>query len=137
MIDVFPAYQQQQVRTQLSFVLMAVFCQQLLPKADGRGRVLAAEIMVVNAAIRALIRDDKAHQIYSIIQTGAKTGMSTMNQALFNLVQKRQISYEDALERTSDPDDFKRTFQRVTDGGVKGPPGPPQGSSGQRPAAGH
>jgi twitching motility protein PilT len=70
---------------------------------------------VVNAAIRALIRDDKAHQIYSIIQTGGKSGMSTMNQALFNLVQKRQISYEDALERTSDPDDFKRTFQRIAE----------------------
>jgi twitching motility protein PilT len=132
MIDVFPAYQQQQVRTQLSFVLMAVFCQQLLPKADGRGRVMAAEIMVVNAAVRSLIRDDKAHQIYSIIQTGAKSGMQTMNQALFNLVQKRQCSYEDALERTSDPDDFKRTFQRVNETAAKtgsapavgGPPRP-------------
>src|SRR5204863_4752865 len=80
MIDVFPAYQQQQVRTQLSFVLMAVFCQQLLAKADGRGRVLASEIMVVNAAIRALIRDDKAHQIYSVSQTGQTAGMQTRNQ---------------------------------------------------------
>jgi twitching motility protein PilT len=115
-IDVFPAYQQQQVRTQLSFVLMAVFCQQLLPKADGRGRCLAAEMMIVNAAVRSLIRDDKAHQIYSVIQTGGKQGMMTMNQALFNLVQKRQCSYEDALERTSDVDDFKRQFSRIPDG---------------------
>src|SRR3954468_20901144 len=100
---------------------MAVFCQQLLAKADGRGRILAAEIMVVNAAIRALIRDDKAHQIYSIIQTGGKTGMMTMNQALFNLVQKRLCSYEDGLERTSDAGDFKRTFQRLAEGKTAGP----------------
>ena len=110
-VDVFPAYQQQQIRTQLSFVLQAVFCQQLLPKADGRGRVLVAEIMVCNAAVRALIRDDKCHQIYSIIQTGGRLGMQTMNQALFNLVQKRTISYDDAFERTTDPEDFIRTFQ--------------------------
>lgn len=109
-VDVFPAYQQQQIRTQLSFVLQAVFCQQLLPKADGRGRVLVAEIMVCNAAVRALIRDDKCHQIYSIIQTGGRLGMQTMNQSLINNVQKRLISYEDALARSTDPDDFKRTF---------------------------
>ncbi|MEZ0229936.1 MAG: type IV pilus twitching motility protein PilT [Planctomycetota bacterium] len=133
MIDVFPAYQQQQVRTQLSFVLMAVFCQQLLAKADGRGRVMAAEIMVVNAAIRALIRDDKAHQIYSIIQTGGKAGMQTMNQALFVCVQKRLISYEDALERTSDPDDFKRTFQRIAEGKPAGGPANAPAQGGPRP----
>jgi twitching motility protein PilT len=109
-IDVFPAYQQQQVRTQLSFSLQAVFCQQLLPKIDGRGRVLVQEILVCNNAVRALIRDDKAHQIYSIIQTGAKHGMVTMNQSLYNQVQKRLINYEDALARSTDPDDFKRTF---------------------------
>jgi len=130
MIDVFPAYQQQQIRTQLSFVLMAVFCQQLLPKPDGRGRVLCAEIMLVNNAVRALIRDDKAHQIYSIIQTGGKQGMQTMNQALFNLVQKRLVSYEDALERTTDVDDFKRQFVAAPSGGVQKPGAPPP-----RPAA--
>lgn len=112
-IDVFPAYQQQQVRTQLSFVLQSVFCQQLLPRLDGRGRTLCAEIMVCNNAVRALIRDDKAHQIYSIIQTGGKLGMQTMNQSLYNNVQKRMISYEDALTRSTDPDDFKRTFARA------------------------
>ena len=112
-VDVFPAYQQQQIRTVLSFTLMAVFCQQLLPKADGRGRILAAEIMIANNAVRSLVRDNKAHQIYSIIQTGGKLGMKTMNQSLFELVQKRQCSYQDAFERTSDPDDFLRTFQSM------------------------
>jgi len=110
-VDVFPAYQQQQIRTVLSFVLQAVFCQQLLSKADGRGRALAAEIMIANSAVRSLVRDDKAHQIYSIIQTGGKLGMQTMNQSLFNLVQKRLVSYDTAYERTTDPDDFIRTFQ--------------------------
>jgi twitching motility protein PilT len=112
-VDVFPAYQQQQIRTQLSFVLSAVFCQQLMPCADGRGRCLAAEVMVANSAIRSLIREDKAHQIYSIIQTGGKAGMRTMNQALFELYQSKQITYEDALARTSDPDDLKRVMQRL------------------------
>jgi twitching motility protein PilT len=112
-IDVFPAYQQSQIRTQLSFVLSAVFSQQLLPKADGRGRVLAAEVMVANSAIRSLVREDKAHQIYSIIQTGGKLGMSTMNQALFDLVQSKQVTYEECLARSSEPDDLKRLFQRL------------------------
>ena len=112
-VDVFPAYQQQQIRTQLSFTLQAVFCQQLLPKADGRGRALAAEVMVANSAIRSLIREDKAHQIYSIIQTGGKSGMKTMNQALYELYQAKLITYEEALSRTSDPDDLKRVFQRI------------------------
>ncbi|GIW71297.1 MAG: twitching motility protein PilT [Planctomycetota bacterium] len=112
-VDVFPAYQQQQIRTQLSFVLQAVFCQQLLPRADGRGRVLAAEVMVCNSAIRSLIREDKAHQIYSLIQTGGKSGMRTMNQALYELYQAKLITYDDALARTTDPDDLKRVFQRI------------------------
>ncbi len=112
-VDVFPAHQQQQIRTQLSFTLQAVFCQQLLPKSDGRGRVLAAEVMVANSAIRSLVREDKAHQIYSIIQTGGKMGMKTMNQALFELYTAKLITYEEALSRTTDPDDLKRTFQRL------------------------
>jgi twitching motility protein PilT len=79
--------------------------------------------MVVNSAIRSLIRDDKAHQIYSVIQTGGKTGMATMNQALFNLVQKRLVSYEDALERSTDVDDFKRQFAKAPgDAGRQGGP---------------
>ena len=97
-VDVFPPYQQQQIRTQLSFTLQAVFCQQLLPRANGRGRVLACEVMVANSAVRSLIRDDKAHQIYSIIQTGGREGMRTMNQSLFQLYQASLITYEEAAQ---------------------------------------
>jgi twitching motility protein PilT len=112
-IDVFPEHQQQQIRTQLSFTIEAVFCQQLLQKLNGRGRVLAAEVMVANAAVRALIRDNKAHQIYSIIQTGGALGMQTMNQALYDLYKKNLISFEDAIARTTDPDDLRRMFKRM------------------------
>ena len=128
-VDVFPAYQQQQIRTVLSFVLQAVFCQQLLPKADGRGRVMAAEIMVANSAVRSLIRDDKGHQIYSIIQTQRKLGMQTMNQSLFEIVQKRLVTFEDARERTTDAEDFMRTFQSM---GVDVPGQPQQQQPGRR-----
>lgn len=112
-VDVFPAHQQQQIRTQLSFTLKGVFCQQLLQRLNGRGRVMAAEILVANSAVRALIRDDKAHQIYSIIQTGSREGMRTMNQSLFQLYQANLISYEEALTHTTDADDLKRTFERA------------------------
>jgi twitching motility protein PilT len=139
-VDVFPAYQQQQIRTVLSFTLSAVFCQQLLPKADGRGRAMACEIMIANSAVRSLVRDNKAHQIYSIIQTSAKIGMITMNQSLFQLVQKRLVSYQDAYERTSDPDDFVRTFQSagaVVPGGAPAPVGREGGAAGAgKPKAG-
>jgi len=111
-VDVFPAYQQQQIRTQLAFSLVGVFCQQLVPKVGGKGRVMAAEIMLSNPAVRALIREDKAHQIYSIIQTGGKVGMATMNQSLSNLVKGGQISMEEAITRTSDPEDLKRLMAR-------------------------
>ncbi len=111
-IDVFPAHQQQQVRTQLSFTLEAVFCQQLLPRADGRGRALAAEIMVCNQAVRALVREDKIHQIGSIIQTGGRFGMRTMNQALFELYRSHQVTYDEALSHSSDVEDLKRLFQK-------------------------
>ncbi len=107
-IDVFPAHQQPQVRTQLSFTLQAVFCQQLLPKKQGKGRCLCAEVMVVNAAIRSLIREDKAHQIYSIIQTGGRAGMHTMNQALAELVKTNQVHMDEAMAHSSDMDDLKR-----------------------------
>ncbi|MGQ0612746.1 MAG: type IV pilus twitching motility protein PilT [Planctomycetaceae bacterium] len=111
-VDVFPSHQQQQVRTQLSFVLQAVFCQQLVPRSNGRGRVLACEVMIGNPAIRALIRDNKAHQIYSLIQTGGKFGMKTMNQALFELYQAGHITFDEAMGHTTDPEDLKRVFQR-------------------------
>jgi len=112
-VDIFPGQQQQQIRTQLSFTLQAVFCQELLPRADGTGRALASERMVVNGAIRNQIRDDKAHQIYSIIQTGAEAGMATMNQSLFELYKAGTISYDEALSRTNDPEDLLRTFAKL------------------------
>jgi twitching motility protein PilT len=108
-VDVFPTHQQQQVRTQLSFVLEGVLSQTLIPKAQGRGRALALEVMVPNMAIRALIRDDKVHQIYSQMQMGQdKFGMQTMNQCLFMLFHKKQISMENALSRSSDPDELRQ-----------------------------
>ena len=112
-VDVFPSSQQQQVRTQLSFSLQAVLCQQLLPLATGKGRCLAIETMIANSAIRSLIRDDKAHQIYSIIQTGGKLGMRTMNQSLHELCRRNLISYDDALSYSGDVEDLKRTFART------------------------
>jgi twitching motility protein PilT len=108
-VDVFPPYQQTQIRAQLSFSLEAVLSQTLIPKASGKGRALALEIMVPNPAIRNLIREDKLHQIYSQMQVGQdKFGMQTMNQSLFNLHQRRLISLEDALGRSTDPDELKQ-----------------------------
>ncbi|MFA5585848.1 MAG: type IV pilus twitching motility protein PilT [Saccharofermentanales bacterium] len=108
-VDVFPTSQQQQIRTQLSFVLEGVISQTLLPKAQGKGRVCALEIMVPNMAIRALIRDDKVHQIYSQMQMGQdKYGMQTMNQALFHLWHKKQITSDVALTRSSEPDELRQ-----------------------------
>ena len=100
-IDVFPPHQQSQVRAQLSFVLEGVVSQQLIPKIGG-GRVLGMEVMIPNSAIRNLIREDKVHQIYSIMQTGqAKFGMQTLNQSLYDLYVKKQIAYEDCIGRSS------------------------------------
>src|SRR6185369_7440852 len=107
-IDVFPAYQQAQVRAQLSFTLVAVLTQTLLPRASGPGRALAMEVMIPNAAIRNLIREDKLHQIYSQMQVGqGGSGMQTMNQALASLYQRRLISLEHALAHSPDMDEFK------------------------------
>ncbi len=105
-IDVFPAHQQQQVRTQLSFTLEAVFCQQLLPHASGRGRVLAAEIMLANSAVRALIREGKGHQLYSQIQTGGRQGMKTMAAWMVELVRAGKVRQEDAERTLSDANEF-------------------------------
>jgi twitching motility protein PilT len=102
-IDVFPAHQQGQIRTQLSLVLEGIVCQALLPKADGKGRVASLEIMIPTPAIRNLIRDDKVHQIYGLMQAGQKHGMQTMNQALFNAVVSKDISTEEAMRRSHDP----------------------------------
>jgi twitching motility protein PilT len=111
-IDVFPAYQQPQVRAQLSFVLEGVLSQVLIPRADGKGRVLALEIMIPNPAIRNLIREDKIHQIYSQMQVGQeKFGMQTMNQALANLYFRRQITMNDAMSRSSDIDELRQIIE--------------------------
>jgi len=107
-IDVFPSNQQAQIRAQLSLVLEGIMCQALLPKANGQGRVAALEILVPNAAIRNLIREDKIHQIYSMMQTGQeKYGMQTFNQALATLYHKRQISLELAMQRSSNTDELR------------------------------
>jgi len=111
-IDVFPAHQQQQVRTQLSFVLNAIFCQQLIPKSNGKGRTLCSEILLANPAVRSLIRENKAHQVYSIIQVSAKYGMKTMNQSLYELYKGGHLTFEDALQYSGDVEDMKKTFQR-------------------------
>jgi len=107
-VDVFPPYQQSQVRAQLSFVLEGVLSQTLLPRANGPGRALAVEVMVPNSAIRNLIREDKVHQIYSAMQVGQdKFGMQTMNQSLAQLYQRRMITMEDAMARCSDADELR------------------------------
>ncbi|HVO18021.1 MAG TPA: type IV pilus twitching motility protein PilT [Anaeromyxobacter sp.] len=107
-LDVFPPYQQPQVRAQLSFVLEGVLTQNLLPRAGGPGRVLIAEVMIPNPAIRNLIREDKVHQVYSQMQVGqAKFGMQTFNQSLAAAVAKHLISVDEAMGRTSDPDELK------------------------------
>ena len=108
-IDVFPPHQQAQVRAQLSLVLQGVISQQLLPKRDGRGRVLAAEVMIPNPAIRNLIREEKVHQIYSQMQVGQmKFGMQTMSQALVNLVQRNLITPEQAVSRATEADEVRQ-----------------------------
>jgi twitching motility protein PilT len=107
-IDVFPSNQQSQVRAQLAFVLEGVVTQTLLPKARGRGRAMAAEIMIATPAIRALIRDDKIHQIYSAMQSGKKHGMQTMNDSLFQLYTNREVNQEDCERVSPEPKEFLR-----------------------------
>jgi twitching motility protein PilT len=107
-IDVFPSNQQSQVRAQLAFVLEGVMTQTLLQKASGRGRVMCAEIMVATPAIRALIRDDKIHQIYSSMQAGKKFGMQTMNDALYQAFVQRLVSKEECLRAAPDKNEFLR-----------------------------
>ena len=107
-IDVFPSNQQSQVRSQLAFTLEGVVTQVLLPRLTGRGRVMAAEILVVTQAIRAMIRDDKVHQIYSLMQSGKKFGMQTMNDALYQLYVSRQVNADECVRVSSDPNEFVR-----------------------------
>ncbi|MDR3581034.1 MAG: type IV pilus twitching motility protein PilT [Oryzomonas sp.] len=116
-VDVFPPYQQTQIRAQLSFVLEGVLSQSLIPKMNSGGRALSLEIMVPNAAIRNLIREDKVHQIYSQMQVGQeKFGMQTMNQSLLSLYLKRIISLEEALGRSLDPEELKQMISNPSVG---------------------
>src|SRR5512145_3016543 len=122
-IDVFPPHQQPQVRAQLSFVLEGVLSQLLLPRAGAPGRVLALEVMVPNAAIRNLIREDKIHQVYSQMQVGqAKHGMQTFNQSLAAAFSRRLITLEEAMARSSDPDELKNIL--ASGGGLRPAGGP-------------
>ncbi|NJL28395.1 MAG: type IV pilus twitching motility protein PilT [Thermoanaerobaculia bacterium] len=112
-IDVFPAHQQAQVRAQLSLVLEGILCQALLPKTSGKGRAMAMEILVPNAAIRNLIREDKVHQVYGMMQTGqSKYGMQTFNQSLASLYFKHQITLQTAISRSGYPDELQELINR-------------------------
>ena len=112
-IDVFPSAQQSQVRTQLSLVLEGIMCQSLLPSSSGQGRSMALEILIPNPAIRNLIREDKIHQIYSMMQTGQdKYGMQTFNQALASLVHKKEITLDVATQRSSNADELRELIER-------------------------
>src|SRR5438309_2468403 len=115
-IDVFPSHQQSQVRAQLAFSLEGIITQTLLPKAKGRGRAMAAEILIVTPAIRALIRDDKIHQIYSMMQSGKKWGMQTMNDALYLLYMSREVAWEDIVRSSTDPVELARMCNMQLDG---------------------
>jgi twitching motility protein PilT len=120
-IDVFPSHQQSQVRAQLAFVLEGIVTQTLLPRAKGRGRAMAAEILVITPAVRALIRDDKIHQIYSTMQSGKKYGMQTMNDALYNLYMNREVLLEDCLRSSHDPTEFLRMIGQSPEDEAKKP----------------
>lgn len=112
-IDVFPPHQQEQIRVQLSFVLEGILSQHLIPKKTGKGRAMAMEILIPTPAIRNLIREEKIHQLYSMMQTGqAKMGMQTMNQSLLHLYEKGDITYEMALSKSPIPDEFISMVQR-------------------------
>src|SRR5262249_42010915 len=139
-IDIFPAHQQARIRTQLSMVLEGIVTQALLPKANGQGRCLAMEILVPNAAIRNLVREDKIHQVYSMMQTGQdKYGMQTFNQSLVSLYFKKQITLEMAMTRSSNPDELQDLINRGA-AGLQGQPQktpgtPTQGGGPSRPQA--
>jgi twitching motility protein PilT len=120
-IDVFPSHQQSQVRAQLAFVLEGIITQTLVPRATGRGRAMAAEVLVVTPAIRALIRDDKVHQIYSSMQSGKKFGMQTLNDALYALYMSKDISLDEALRVTNSQDEFNRMIGKEPETDEKKP----------------
>jgi twitching motility protein PilT len=128
-VDVFPEHQQSQIRAQLSFVLEGIVCQSLLPKANGKGRALACEILVPSSAIRNLIREDKIHQIYSMMQAGQlRHGMQTFNQSLATLYHRRAISLQTAMAYSSHQDELQEMINR----GVGSGPGPQADPRAQR-----
>ncbi|HEY5086818.1 MAG TPA: type IV pilus twitching motility protein PilT [Gemmatimonadaceae bacterium] len=115
-IDVFPSHQQPQVRAQLAFVLEGIVSQTLVQKVGGKSRVMAAEVLVMNQAVRALIRDDKVHQIYSTMQSGKKYGMQTLNDSLYALYMAREVSADECLRVSGDPAEFMRMTGVSADG---------------------
>jgi twitching motility protein PilT len=127
-IDVFPSHQQAQVRAQLAFCLEGIITQTLLPKIGGKGRAMAAEILVVTPAIRALIRDDKIHQIYSMMQSGKKYGMQTMNDALYNLYMSKTVSLDEVLRASHDQSEIQRMIG-ISPDGSESTPGKPQATA--------
>ncbi len=117
-IDVFPPHQQPQIRAQLSFVLQAVVTQMLLPRVDGPGRAMAAEVMIPNYAIRNLIRENKIHQIYGLMQTGqGQSGMQTMNQALYKLYRQGVIALDEAMGRSPEPAELQQMIENQAHAG--------------------
>jgi twitching motility protein PilT len=127
-IDVFPSHQQSQVRAQLAFVLEGICTQTLLPKASGKGRVLACEILMATPAIRALIRDDKVHQIYSAMQAGKKHGMQTLADSLYTHYMNRDVTLEECLRVSPDPNEFLRMVGET----VPGEDAPVRSAAGRR-----
>jgi len=127
-IDVFPSHQQAQVRAQLAFSLEGIITQTLLPKIGGKGRAMAAEILVVTPAIRALIRDDKIHQIYSMMQSGKKYGMQTMNDSLYNLYMSKTVSLDEVLRASHDQAEIQRMIG-ISPDGSETTPGKPQAAA--------
>ena len=128
-IDVFPSHQQSQIRAQLAFVLEGVITQTLLQKAKGRGRVMAAEIMICTPAIRALIRDNKVHQIESAMQAGKKYGMQTLNDALYTLYLGREVAKDECLRVSANPNEFLRMIGEPPQD-EREPVGQPQATTG-------
>jgi twitching motility protein PilT len=112
-IDVFPVEQQEQVRLQLAVNLQAIISQTILPRADGKGRVVAFEIMIAIPAIRSLIREGKAHQMYTIIQSSGGYGMRTLDSDLLELVKNKLVTYEEALARSPNPKEFEQRVSRI------------------------
>ncbi|HXJ62657.1 MAG TPA: ATPase, T2SS/T4P/T4SS family [Actinomycetota bacterium] len=123
-IDVFPPHQQQQVRVQLSTTLQGVVTQQLLQTADGRGRAVASEVLIVTSAVRNLIREGKVHQIYSAMQAGGRYGMRTMDASLAELVRAGRVTPQLAMERSHDPEELNRLLGSTAGGA---PPSSSQG----------